>query len=83
MVSDLHIDKLKNILSLLLLFPLWFFNLVHQSLIYFKNQTYFCLSLHKYRKITEFPAFLQNVIYNIFTGNAFPATSKGTNSESL
>lgn len=57
MVSDLHIDKLKNILSLLLLFPLWFFNLVHQSLIYFKNQTYFCLSLHKYRKITEFPAF--------------------------
>lgn len=57
MVSDLHIDKLKNILSLLLLFPLWFFNLVHQSLIYFKNQTYFCLLLHKYRKITEFPAF--------------------------
>lgn len=57
MVSDLHIDKLKNILSLLLLFPLWFFNLVHQSLIYFKNQTYFCLSLHKYRKITEFLAF--------------------------
>lgn len=57
MVSDLHIDKLKNILSLLLLFPLWFFNLVHQSLISFKNQTYFYLSLHKYRKITEFPAF--------------------------
>lgn len=57
MVSDLHIDKLKKILSLLLLFPLWFFNLVHQSLIYFKNQTYYGLSLHKYRKITEFPAF--------------------------
>lgn len=54
MVSDLHIDKLTNILSLLLLFPLWFLNLVHQSLIYFKNQTYFCLSLHKIEKLQNF-----------------------------